>query len=79
MTCIWFVTKQAESKHYKRPSGIGGKSAFFLSEDEVTECRLHSAHEFRGLLPVILGTTVLSMMLDSVCLSACSSSSWPCP
>ena len=32
-----------------------------------------------NVLPVILGRTVFSMIADSVCLSVCSSSSWPWP
>lgn len=32
-----------------------------------------------NVLPVILGRTVFSTMADSVCLSVCSSSSWPWP
>lgn len=41
--------------------------------------KLWGAQIIESTVPVILGTTVLSMTLDSVCLSVCSSSSWPCP
>lgn len=40
---------------------------------------INTVSHTRCLLPVILGRTVFSTTADRVCLSECSSSSWPCP